>query len=56
MFGVKEFAGMLADAGVSEDQMRAFHRTFEKRFPQDHQRFLEWLGADAAAIKKIRQM
>lgn len=55
-FDVKTFAGILSEAGISEEQMRKIHRVFEAKYPQDHVRFLEWLGADAAAIKKIRSM
>ena len=41
-------------AGLSEQDMRNWHRHFEKMEPEAHQEFLESLGIGADEISKIR--
>ena len=42
-------------AGLSDDDMRNWHRQFEKLEPDAHQEFLESLGIDADEINQIRE-
>ncbi|MBN1378335.1 MAG: MerR family transcriptional regulator [Gammaproteobacteria bacterium] len=42
-------------AGMEDDDMRNWHRQFEKLEPEAHQEFLQSLNIDAAEIKKIRE-
>ena len=51
-----EFVAILKEAGLTEEQMTAFHRAFEKRAPEAHRRFLEHLQIDDAEIRRIRAM
>ncbi|MCW8327623.1 MerR family transcriptional regulator [Photobacterium sp. SDRW27] len=41
-------------AGLNEQDMKNWHRQFEKMEPDAHQEFLESLSIDAEEIKKIR--
>ncbi len=45
---------LLNAAGMDEEGMNKWHQAFEKNAPKAHQDFLEFLGVDAAEIKKIR--
>lgn len=40
--------------GLSEDQMKQWHALFEKRHPEGHQSFLDWLGLDADHAAQVR--
>lgn len=50
-----QFVAILREAGITEAQMDALHRTFEKRHPLQHEAFLKALGADERAVKQIRE-
>lgn len=50
----EQFLAVLADAGVTEEQKARLHTAFEKKYPEAHQTFLEWLGFPAAAVRDIR--
>ena len=43
-------------AGLSDQDMMNWHRTFEKMEPLEHQKFLESLGVNSEEIIKIRQL
>ncbi len=45
---------MFRTIGLSEDDMRAWHASFEASMPEALQDFLESLGLDAAEVKRIR--
>ncbi len=49
-----QFIAVLNDAGVTEEQKARLHAAFEKRYPDAHQSFLEWLGFPADAVRDIR--
>ena len=49
-----QFIAVLNDAGVTEEQKARLHAAFEKRYPEAHQSFLEFLGFPAEAIGEIR--
>ena len=41
--------------GLDDEMMHKWHREFEKRYPEEHQRFLEWLNIPSEKINMIRQ-
>ena len=45
---------VFAAAGLDEAQMVRWHAEFERRYPEGHQSFLEWLGLPAAEVAAIR--
>jgi len=49
------FVKVLKAAGISEEQMVALHKEFEKQAPEAHQSFLKALGIPQEEILKIRQ-
>ena len=42
------------DIGLDEATMKKWHQVFEKRYPDGHQAFLEWLNIAADEIRSIR--
>ena len=52
----REFVAILKEAGLTEEQMNAFHRAFERRAPDAHQQFLEHLQIEAEEISRIRNI
>ena len=55
-FGVDQWIEMFEEVGLDQAQRRQWHRTFERRHPEAHQSFLEWLGLDVAKIADVRKM
>ena len=45
---------MFRAIGLSDDDMRAWHASFEASMPEAHQDFLESLGLDASEVRRIR--
>lgn len=41
---VEEWVSLFREIGMSEAQMQAWHRVFEKEHPEAHEGFLHWLG------------
>ena len=41
--------------GLDEKMMNKWHEEFEKRYPDGHEGFLEWLNVPSEEIKSIRQ-
>ena len=54
-FGKEAWVELFRELGLSEEQMLRWHSLFEGKWPDDHQRFLAWLGIGEAEIKSIRQ-
>jgi DNA-binding transcriptional MerR regulator len=54
MVNKKRWVEIMAAAGLSEQDMRKWHETFERMEPQSHQEFLESLGITPDEIEKIR--
>jgi len=54
-FGKTQWVELFREIGLDEAQMHHWHGSFESRFPRAHQRFLEWLGIEAAEIEQIRE-
>lgn len=53
--GKTEWTGMFREIGLTEEQMWQWHRVFEKKYPDDHAGFLEWLGLSGAEVAEIRK-
>lgn len=49
-----QFVALLNEAGITDAQKAQLHAAFEKRYPEAHQSFLEWLGLPADAVRDIR--
>ncbi len=49
-----QFVAVLNEAGVTEEQKARLHAVFEKRYPDAHQSFLEFLGLPADTVRDIR--
>jgi hypothetical protein len=49
-----QFVALLNEAGVTDPQKHRLHALFEKRHPDAHQNFLEYLGLTAQTIQEIR--
>ena len=41
--------------GLEDDDMHRWHEEFEKRYPEGHQSFLEWLDLPGERIAGIRE-
>jgi len=50
----ERWSGIMRAAGMSDEDMRNWHREFEAREPLAHQEFLESLNLNADEIKRIR--
>jgi DNA-binding transcriptional MerR regulator len=51
----ERWSGIMAAAGMSDDDMQNWHREFEAREPLAHQEFLESLNLDTVEIGRIRR-
>ena len=49
------WSDLLRASGFSEEDMRRWHRDFERLEPRRHQRFLEFLGIPDNEIRTIRR-
>ncbi len=49
-----QFVAVLDAAGVNDAQKQKFHATFEEKYPEAHQSFLEFLNLVPAEIERIR--
>jgi hypothetical protein len=49
-----EWVAMFQEIGLDEASMKRWHQLFEKRHPDGHQGFLEWLGLGHQDIERIR--
>ena len=50
----EKWTSIMRAAGFSEDDMRRWHKEFERGAPDEHQEFLEFLHIPADEIKSIR--
>jgi DNA-binding transcriptional MerR regulator len=50
-----KWVAILRAAGMTEEDMRRWHKEFEKQAPEDHQEFLEYLKIPAEEISHIRE-
>jgi len=49
------WTALLAASGFSEEDMARWHAAFERSAPDQHRRFLEFLGLEPAEVAAIRQ-
>lgn len=50
----QKWVEVMRNAGFSEEQMRSWHKEFEKSAPDEHQEFLEFLHIPAEEAQRIR--
>lgn len=50
-----KWVAVMRAAGFTEDDMRRWHREFEKAAPAEHQEFLEFLHIPAEEVAAIRE-
>jgi len=51
-----QWVQIFSEIGMNEETMKNWHRAFEKRNPEGHQEFLEWLGIPSGEIPAIRAL
>jgi len=51
----EKWVSIMRSAGFSEEDMRRWHKEFEKSAPEEHQEFLEFLHIPPDEIKSIRK-
>ena len=52
---VEQWKEVFGAVGLSPDDMNRWHETFERLYPENHQRFLEWLNCSPEQINNIRK-
>ncbi|MEJ2111254.1 MAG: MerR family transcriptional regulator [Acidobacteriota bacterium] len=55
MLNKNRWVEIMQAAGLTEEDMRSWHKHFEKMEPEAHQEFLESLGIDPDEIDRIRR-
>jgi MerR family transcriptional regulator, thiopeptide resistance regulator len=50
----EKWVAIMKAAGFAEDDMRRWHKEFERAAPEDHQEFLEYLKIPKPEIERIR--
>jgi hypothetical protein len=53
-FGKDAWVEMFRAIGLDEATMGRWHREFETRWPQEHEKFLAWLGLPPGDAARIR--
>jgi hypothetical protein len=51
---VDEWVELFHEIGLDEPQMHKWHAAFERRYPDSHQSFLEWLNFTPDRITEVR--
>ena len=51
---VDQWVDMFRSIGLDDGQMMAWHAEFERRHPDAHESFLQWLGLTFERIVEIR--
>jgi DNA-binding transcriptional MerR regulator len=54
MITKQKWTSIMAGAGFSEEDMRRWHKEFERSAPEEHQEFLEFLHIPSDEIRTIR--
>jgi hypothetical protein len=54
MITKQKWTSIMSSAGFSEEDMRRWHKEFERSAPQEHQEFLEFLHIPSDEIRTIR--
>lgn len=55
MINKEKWVSIMKSSGFSEDDMRRWHKEFERAAPQEHQEFLEFLHIGTEEINRIRE-
>lgn len=55
MLSKEKWTKVMRDSGFSEDDMRRWHRQFEKDAPEDHEEFLRFLRIPEDEVRRIRE-
>lgn len=50
----QQWISLFEEIGLDKRQMNEWHQRFEKRFPEDHEAFLQWLNIPEGEIRQIR--
>lgn len=50
----EKWVAIMKSAGFADDDMRKWHKEFERSAPEDHQEFLEYLKISQPEIERIR--
>ncbi|MBT3204969.1 MAG: hypothetical protein HOM14_01920 [Gammaproteobacteria bacterium] len=50
----ENWVSMFREVGFDDKTMLKWHNLFEKKYPDKHQSFLEWLNIPQREIEKIR--
>jgi len=50
----ENWVSMFREIGLDDKAMLKWHSLFEKKHPDEHQSFLEWLNIQQGEIDKIR--
>jgi hypothetical protein len=51
----RQWVELFREIGLDEPTMRRWHVAFEKRWPDQHRSFLDWLGEPQAEVDRIRE-
>lgn len=52
---VEKWVEVFRATGLDEAMMQRWHQEFEQRYPEQHERFLQWLGLPGDAVAGIRR-
>jgi hypothetical protein len=53
-FGKQAWIEMFLAAGLDEAMMGRWHHEFETQWPEDHAKFLAWLGLPEIDVARVR--
>lgn len=51
---VEQWVDVFRATGLDDAMMQRWHREFERRYPEQHESFLKWLGLPSDAVQTIR--
>jgi hypothetical protein len=52
----KQWVELFQAIDLSEEKMQQWHQEFEKRYPEGHQEFLQWIGISTEEISRVRAL
>lgn len=50
----EQWVEVFKDCGLTDKKMQKWHSCFEKKYPEGHENFLQWLGLNKNEIREIR--
>lgn len=54
-FTKESWVAMFEEIGLDQQTMHRWHVIFERRWPAQHDSFLQWLGVSADEARRIRE-